>query len=198
LNSPQTQNNTKENNYIRLKKNHKLKLKHSLNSFNKRKVSIVIYNKNISPIKIKKNDSEIYKKLTEMNELYKNNKNTNIKNSMLTSNNENLKTSINFFPLKYISGSKLFNSYISNSNQLNNNHYIYNYTNNSNDNKMNTHNNIKERIKGFYREIKSRGYLSFLPNIENNRFFTRKFNKKYITAEKIKKSYKFITSKTES
>ena len=50
--------------------------------------------------------------------------------------------------------------------------------------------NIKEKIKDFYRDIKSKGCLSFLSNAENNTFFMRKFNKKYISAIKKNKSFK--------
>ena len=47
--------------------------------------------------------------------------------------------------------------------------------------------NIKEKIKDFYKDIKSKGCLSFLSNAQNNTFFMRKFNKKYISA--IKKNF---------
>ena len=50
--------------------------------------------------------------------------------------------------------------------------------------------NIKEKIKNFYNEIKSKGYLSFISNAESNMYFMRKFNKKYISAIKRHKSYK--------
>ena len=50
--------------------------------------------------------------------------------------------------------------------------------------------NIKEKIKDFYKEIKSKGCLSFLNNLENNMFFMTKFNKKYTSAIKRNKSYK--------
>ena len=56
--------------------------------------------------------------------------------------------------------------------------------------------NIKEKIKDFYKELKSKGCLSFLNNPENNMFFMRKFNKKYISAIKRNKSYKINNSKT--
>jgi hypothetical protein len=53
--------------------------------------------------------------------------------------------------------------------------------------------NIKEKIKDFYKEIKSKGCLSFLSNAENNMFFMRKFNKKYISAIKNSRNFKSKT-----
>ena len=50
--------------------------------------------------------------------------------------------------------------------------------------------NIKEKIKDFYNQMKSKGCLSYLTNAENNMFFLRKFNKKYISAIKKNKFYK--------
>ena len=43
---------------------------------------------------------------------------------------------------------------------------------------------INEKIKAFYKELKAKGCLSYVPNGEKNTFFTRKFNKKYKSASK--------------
>ena len=43
---------------------------------------------------------------------------------------------------------------------------------------------INDKIKKFYKELKSKGCLSFIPNMENNTLFTRKFNQKYKSASK--------------
>ena len=56
--------------------------------------------------------------------------------------------------------------------------------------------NIKEKIKDFYRQIKSKGCLSLLNNVENNMFFLRKFNKKYTSTIKRNKSYNINNNKT--
>jgi hypothetical protein len=75
-------------------------------------------------------------------------------------------------------------------NKRNYSYYKYNKVNNNN-NEINENEkykgNIKEKIKDFYKEIKSKGCLSFLPNAQNNTFFMRKFNQKYESA--IKKNY---------
>ena len=47
--------------------------------------------------------------------------------------------------------------------------------------------NIKEKIKEFYKDIKSKGCLSYISNAQNNTFFMRKYNKKYVSA--MKKNY---------
>ena len=44
---------------------------------------------------------------------------------------------------------------------------------------------INEKIKEFYKELKSKG-LSYIPNGEKNTFYTRKFNQKYKSASKYK------------
>jgi hypothetical protein len=48
---------------------------------------------------------------------------------------------------------------------------------------------INEKIKDFYKDMKLKGYLSLITNIQNNTFFLRKFNKKYISAMKKNISY---------
>ena len=49
---------------------------------------------------------------------------------------------------------------------------------------------INEKIKEFYKELKAKGCLSYVPNGEKNTFFTRKFNTKYKSAsKKIKKNF---------
>ena len=45
----------------------------------------------------------------------------------------------------------------------------------------------KEIIKDYYKDIKMKGYASFIPNKEMNTVFMRKFNKKYKDAIKVKK-----------
>ena len=48
---------------------------------------------------------------------------------------------------------------------------------------------INDKIKEFYKDLKSKGCLSFIPNIENNSLFTRKFNQKYKSASKSFNNY---------
>ena len=48
---------------------------------------------------------------------------------------------------------------------------------------------INDKIKKFYKDLKSKGCLSFIPNIENNSLFTRKFNQKYKSASKSFNNY---------
>jgi len=55
---------------------------------------------------------------------------------------------------------------------------------------------INEKIKHFYKDMKLKGYLSLITNIQNNTFFLRKFNKKYISAMKKNISYKDSKVKT--
>ena len=55
---------------------------------------------------------------------------------------------------------------------------------------------INEKIKHFYKDMKLKGYLSLITNIQNNTFFLRKFNKKYISAMKKNISYKESKVKT--
>ena len=55
---------------------------------------------------------------------------------------------------------------------------------------------INEKIKDFYKDMKLKGYLSLITNIQNNTFFLRKFNKKYISAMKKNISYKENKVKT--
>ena len=56
---------------------------------------------------------------------------------------------------------------------------------------------INDKIKQFYNDIKSKGYLSLVRNTENNKFFTRKYNPKYISAKKTNKYYINNASQTE-
>ena len=56
---------------------------------------------------------------------------------------------------------------------------------------------INDKIKQFYNDIKSKGYLSLVHNTENNTFFTRKYNPKYISALKTNKFYMNNASQTE-
>ena len=55
---------------------------------------------------------------------------------------------------------------------------------------------INEKIKHFYKDMKLKGYLSLITNIQNNTFFLRKFNKKYISAMKNNISYNESKAKT--
>ena len=57
---------------------------------------------------------------------------------------------------------------------------------------------INKQIKEFYKDLKSRGCLSFIPNNIKNTYFKRKFNQKYKSASK--NNYKYfmnIASQTE-
>ena len=57
---------------------------------------------------------------------------------------------------------------------------------------------INDKIKNFYKELKSKGCLSFIPNMENNTLFTRKFNQKYKSASKsFNKYFTSNSSQTE-
>ena len=66
---------------------------------------------------------------------------------------------------------------------------IYNSYDNNMNGKIKGH--IHQKIKDFYKEIKSKGILSIISNAENNTFFKRKFNKKYVNAIKTSKNYKY-------
>jgi hypothetical protein len=59
-----------------------------------------------------------------------------------------------------------------------------NYKNNEVNENEKFKGSIKEKIKEFYKDIKTKGCLSFLSNAQNNTFFMRKYNKKYVSAMK--------------
>ena len=106
-------------------------------------------------------------------------RNFNIENNTNTDtsfNNNNIQITIRENRKDKIHQKQLYNSYNNNSRNI---PKIFNLKSQE---KIKGH--INDKIKEFYKELKAKGCLSFIPNGQNNTFFTRKFNQKYKSAYK--------------
>ena len=132
--------------------------------------------------------------------IFSNNSNNN---NQPESRNYNIGNNINYDSFNISNRNQLMS--IESSKNRQNNKFLDSYNNSRNipkifnlksQEKIKGH--INEKIKAFYKELKAKGCLSYVPNGEKNTFFTRKFNKKYKSASKnFKKNFTSNSSQAD-
>ena len=132
--------------------------------------------------------------------IFSNNSNNN---NQPESRNYNIGNNINYDSFNISNRNQLMS--IESSKNRQNNKFLDSYNNSRNipkifnlksQEKIKGH--INEKIKAFYKELKAKGCLSYVPNGEKNTFFTRKFNKKYKSASKnLKKNFTSNSSQAD-
>ena len=164
--------------YVPLYDNKKIQTKNNPNFFKTESIT-----SNLTPFQL-----TIFSNNTNNNQTDRNNYNENNSNydSIFYNNNNQLNNKEN---QKNRTNQKRF---------INNDYYISRnipkvFNLKSNEKK---HGNINQQIKEFYKELKSRGCLSYIPSSDNNTFYTRKFNPKYKSVTKYYKSIRTNASQT--